>query len=80
MSQDERELRNDPNHIQLTSGDIAPLWGGYYGNSMVNCILKHFLHTVEDDDVKPVIEFALGLTKEHMEFKSKLFKDEEFPI
>ncbi|KRF11090.1 DUF3231 family protein [Paenibacillus sp. Soil787] len=73
MSQDEL-------HIQLTSGDIAPLWGGYLSDSMVNCVLKHFLQTVEDDEVKPVIEFALGLTIEHMEFTNKLFKVEQFPI
>ena len=54
--------------------------GRYLSDSMVNCVLKHFLHTVEDGEVKPIIEFALGLTTEHMEFKNKLFKDEEFPI
>lgn len=80
MSQDERILEKNPHHIQLTSGDIAPLWGGYLSDSMVNCVLKHFLHTVEDGDVKPIIEYALGLTTEHMEFSNKLFKDEKFPI
>ncbi|NRF91701.1 DUF3231 family protein [Paenibacillus frigoriresistens] len=66
--------------MQLTSGDIAPLWGGYFSDSMVNCVLKHFLHTVEDNEIKPIIEFALGLTIEHLEFTNKLFKEEEFPI
>lgn len=80
MSQDEMKLEKNPHHIQLTSGDIAPLWGGYLSDSMVNCVLKHFLHTVEDGDVKPIIEYALGLTTEHMEFSNKLFKDEKFPI
>ncbi|NOU89146.1 DUF3231 family protein [Paenibacillus sp. LMG 31460] len=73
-------MSQDEHHIQLTSGDIAPLWGGYLSDSMVNCVLKHFLHTVEDGDVKPIIEYALGLTTEHMEFSNKLFKDEKFPI
>lgn len=73
-------MSQDEHHIQLTSGDIAPLWAGYLSDSMVNYVLKHFLQTVEDGEVKPVIEFALGLTTEHMEFSNKLFKDEQFPI
>ncbi|WP_261305505.1 DUF3231 family protein [Paenibacillus andongensis] len=80
MSQDERKLEKDSHHIQLTSGDIAPLWAGYLSDSMVKGVLQHFLHTVEDVEVKPVIEFALGLTIEHMEFSAKLFNDEKFPI
>ncbi len=79
MSQDERNLEKKSDHIQLTSGDIAPLWGGCFSDSMVNCVLKHFLNTVEDNEVRPIIEFALGLTIEHLEFTNKLFKEEEFP-
>ncbi|TVY11451.1 DUF3231 family protein [Paenibacillus cremeus] len=66
--------------IRLTSGELTPLWTGYQGDSMANCVLKYFLNKVEDAEVKPIVEYALGLTEEHMEFKNSLFRNEKFPI
>lgn len=79
MTQDEKEMEKQ-HDIRLTSGELTPLWTGYLGDSMANCILKYFLNKVEDAEVKPIIEYALGLTEEHMEFKNKLFRNEKFPI
>ncbi|WP_342047280.1 DUF3231 family protein [Bacillus sp. OTU530] len=67
-------------NIRLTSSEIAPLWSGYLADSMANCVLKYFLNTVEDTEIKPIIEYALDLTGEHMEFKNRLFQNEKFPI
>lgn len=66
--------------IRLTSAEISSLWGGYIGDSMSNCVLRYFLATVEDAEVKPIIEYALGLTEEHITFKYELFKNEQFPV
>ncbi|AFC28632.1 DUF3231 family protein [Paenibacillus mucilaginosus] len=66
--------------IKLTSGEIAPLWTGYLGDSMANCVLHYFLRKVEDEEVRPILEYALSLTNEHMAFKDKLFRNEDFPI
>lgn len=67
-------------NIRLTSSEISPIWSGYLADSMANCVLRYFLNTVEDAEIKPVIEYALGLTEEHIGFKNKLFQNEGFPI
>jgi hypothetical protein len=79
MSQN-KEILEKERDIRLTSGELTPLWTGYLGDSMANCMLKYFLNKVEDAEVKPIVEYALGLTEEHMEFKNSLFKNEKFPI
>ncbi|KRF07157.1 hypothetical protein ASG89_17585 [Paenibacillus sp. Soil766] len=79
MTQDNTVI-DKKNDIRLTSGDLTPLWTGYFGDSMANCVLKYFLNKVEDAEVKPIVEYALGLTEEHMEFKNSLFENEKFPI
>ncbi|MGF7032208.1 hypothetical protein J2T17_003130 [Paenibacillus mucilaginosus] len=66
--------------IKLTSGELAPLWTGYLGDSMANRVLHYFLRKVEDDEVRPILEYALSLTNEHMTFMDKLFRSEGFPI
>ncbi|MBA2939099.1 DUF3231 family protein [Paenibacillus sp. CGMCC 1.16610] len=75
-----KEVLEKKHDIRLTSGELTPLWAGYQGDSMANCVLKYFLNKVEDAEVKPIVEYALGLTEEHMEFKNSLFKNEKFPI
>jgi len=67
-------------NIRLTSSEIAPIWSGYLTDSMANCVLRYFLSSVEDTEIKPIIEYAIGLTEEHIEFKNKLFQNEGFPI
>lgn len=66
--------------IPLTSGELASMWTGYLGDSMANCVLQYFLKKVEDPEVKPLLEHAFGLTSEHLEFKKKLFEQEQFPV
>ncbi|MCZ8518199.1 MULTISPECIES: DUF3231 family protein [Paenibacillus] len=67
-------------YIGLTSGEVAPLWTGYLGDSMANRVLHYFLRKVEDEEIRPMIEYALSLTNEHMAFKDKLFRNEGIPI
>nr|WP_263324596.1 DUF3231 family protein [Neobacillus sp. Marseille-Q6967] len=66
--------------IPLTSSEISALWGCYMGDSMSSCVLRYFLNTEEDEDIKALVKYALGLTEEHLAFISKLFQNEKFPI
>jgi hypothetical protein len=43
----------DKTNISLASSEIAGLWQNYISNSVALCMLKHFINTVEDADVKP---------------------------
>lgn len=80
MRQEETKTKKKLHDIRLTSGEITPLWTGYLGDSMTNCMLKYFLNKVEDAEVRPIVEYALGLTEEHIAFKNELFQNEKFPI
>ncbi|MDT8860379.1 DUF3231 family protein [Alkalihalobacillus sp. MEB130] len=68
------------NEMKLTSSEIGTLWSGYLADSMANCVLQYFLHNVEDTEIKPIIEYALGLTEEHLNYKNELFEKENFPV
>jgi len=64
----------------LTAAEIASLWAGYINNSMSTCLMKHFIYTVEDKEIKQVVEYACDLSLHYtMEIK-RIFEKENFPI
>jgi hypothetical protein len=65
---------------KLTSAEISMLWSTYIGDTMAICILKHFLHTYEDQDLKPILEYALESAQDHVIRIADLFKFEGIPI
>lgn len=67
-------------NVPLTAGELAPLWSGYLGDSMAHAVLRHFQATVQDPDILRIVEYALGLTEEHITFKNKLFTEEGITI
>lgn len=68
------------NKIPLVSSEIAGVWNSYMYDSMAKCMLKHFLNTVEDVDARPVLEYALNLSTEHIEVLTKFINQESLPI
>ncbi|RSD28997.1 DUF3231 family protein [Mesobacillus subterraneus] len=65
---------------KITSAEISMLWSTYIGDTMSICMLKHFLHTCEDEDIKPIIELALSYSTDHVIHISDIFKKEGIPI
>lgn len=65
---------------KLTSAEIAMLWSTYVGDTMAICILKHFLHTLEDQDIQPILEYALESAQDHVTSIADLFTIEGIPI
>lgn len=51
---------------QLTSSEIASIWTGYMNDSMSKCILSYFLKQIEDEDIRPVIQFAYDISFKHL--------------
>lgn len=68
------------NKINLTSAEIASLWSTYMSDSAAICITSHCLETVEDSEVKAEIEFALNVSKDHIDEIKKIFKMENYHI
>jgi len=66
--------------IQLTSAEIGTLWTTYMNDSMAVCALKYFLEKEKDTDIRPVIEYALGVSQKHIRDITGFFNKEDYPI
>ncbi|GEN47061.1 DUF3231 family protein [Alkalibacillus haloalkaliphilus] len=68
------------NNIKLTSGEITNLWAAYMDDSASICHLKYYLNTVEDTEVKSIIQYALDISQLHVDTISEIFTQENYPI
>lgn len=67
-------------NIRLTSAELASLWNSYMAENMAICILKYFINTVEDTQIKSQLEFALTLSENNKKELMTIFNSENFPI
>jgi len=63
--------------IRLTAGELAQLWIQYLNDSSSICILSFFLEKAEDEEIKPIIQFALELSKSHVEKITAILTEEK---
>ncbi|WP_129727451.1 DUF3231 family protein [Ectobacillus funiculus] len=68
------------NRIKLTSSEIAAIWTSYINNSMAKCILSYFLKDVEDEDIRPIVQFIYDTAITNLEKLTHLFKEEALPM
>ena len=66
-------------HTQLTSAEIASIWTSYMNDSMSKCVLGYFLKTVEDEEIKAVVQYAYDLSATHIEKLTTIFQEEQIP-
>ena len=66
--------------IRITSTEGAQLWAQYLNDGGSICILTYFLEKCEDAEIKPVIEYALELSKKHIEKLTSFFTEEKYAI
>lgn len=66
--------------VMITSAELAQLWSQYMNDSGSACVLTFFLEKVEDPEIKPIIEFALQLSKNHIEKLTVFFNEEDYPV
>lgn len=67
-------------NIRLTSAELSGLWTSYLTDSMSICVLRYFLQKVTDSEIKPVLEHALNLSKEHLEAIKNIYDEENLPL
>ena len=67
-------------NIRLTSAELSSLWTTYLSDEMSICVFKYFLNKVNDTEIKPIIEHAMKLSKEHVEIIKNIFTAEGIPI
>ncbi|MBU8880050.1 DUF3231 family protein [Bacillus sp. FJAT-29790] len=66
--------------VGLTSAEIANIWAKYQNDTMAICVLKYALSTVQDTDIRSVLEFSLQLSQSHVEQLTAMFNEEQLPI
>jgi hypothetical protein len=63
--------------IRLTAGELGQLWIQYLNDSASICILSFFLDKAEDEEIKPLIQFALELSQSHIQKISAILTEEK---
>ena len=70
----------DKTNIHLTAPEMAGLWTQYINDTLAVCTISYFLEKVEDEEVRPIIEWTLDTAKENVSIMQELFQKEDFPI
>ncbi|WP_042224605.1 DUF3231 family protein [Oceanobacillus manasiensis] len=65
---------------RLNSSEISVIWSTIQNNSFSICVLEYFLAKVEDPDVKPVLNFALDISKKNFKMSKDILKKSSHPI
>jgi hypothetical protein len=66
--------------VKITSAELTQLWSQYLNDSGSVCVLTFFLEKAEDPEIKQVIEFALQLSKTHIQKLHTFFNEEKYPV
>lgn len=68
------------NTIRLTAAEVASLWGQYQADTMVSCVFTHFLHTVQDAEIRPLITYAMQESQKHIRTIKEIFVKDSYPV
>ncbi|MCM3690684.1 DUF3231 family protein [Neobacillus niacini] len=66
--------------VKITSAELAQIWAQYMNDSGSICVLTFFLEKAEDSEIKQIVEFALQLSKTHIEKLTAFFNEEKFAV
>jgi hypothetical protein len=66
--------------VKITSAELAQLWAQFMNDSGSKCVLSFFLEKAEDPEISSVIEFALRLSKTHIEKLTAIFDKEDYAV
>jgi hypothetical protein len=70
----------DKTKIPLTAAEMSALWMQYINDTLAVCMNRYFLENVEDEEIRPIIDWTLKVSKENISIMQELFKRDEFPI
>lgn len=64
----------------LTAAEVSALWLQYLGDSMAICVYKYFLNIVENEEIRPILEFSLQLAESHVAKITEFLKSANYPV
>lgn len=47
---------------------------------MVSCVFRHFIAKLEDQELRPILEYARQQSQDHVRVINDIFEEEKFPI
>ncbi|MCM3765545.1 DUF3231 family protein [Neobacillus niacini] len=72
--------RETSHYVRLTAPEIANIWTQYQNDTMAICVYTYMLEIVQDDSIRPILEYALSLANGHIPVIKEYFTAEKFPI
>jgi hypothetical protein len=70
----------DKTKIRLTAAEMSGFWTQYLSDTLAVCVGRYFLEKVEDEEIRPVIEFTLDVANGNITIMQELFEKENFPV
>jgi len=70
----------DATKLPLVSSEIAGLWNSYISDTMIVCVLKHFLNNVEDSETRALLQQTSDLSSSHIQELTNIFNQEKLTI
>lgn len=69
----------DKTNIRLNAAEMSGLWAQYINDTLSVCVNSYFLEKVEDEEIRPVIEWTLETAKGNISIMQELFQKGNFP-
>ncbi|MGM0878302.1 MAG: DUF3231 family protein [Bacillota bacterium] len=73
-------MENINHNVRLSSSELAALWTQFQNDSLTICFIDHSLKNVVDQDIREVLELAIGLSKSHIEKIKEFFNQDNYPF
>ncbi|MGJ7913420.1 DUF3231 family protein [Neobacillus sp. LXY-1] len=73
-------MNNKNEIVKLTCGEISALWGTYINDSVVICLMAHFIETCSDPDILPLLKKTRNIAEQHMIEVEHLFIKEQIAV
>ncbi|WP_163527402.1 DUF3231 family protein [Halobacillus ihumii] len=73
-------MENGKDNVRLNASELANLWTQYQSDSMSIQVISYFIEKTEDQEIRKILEFAVGLSKSHVEKITEFFNAAVFPV
>ncbi|WP_449537503.1 DUF3231 family protein [Ferdinandcohnia sp. Marseille-Q9671] len=67
-------------NIRLSSSEISGLWTTFIQGSMTVCLIKYFLHHLEDEEIRPLLKESFRIYSTQIKDIKQIFTEERIPI
>lgn len=71
---------SSPEHIKLTSSEMASLWDAYINHTHSSCVLQYFIAKAEDTEVLEVLNLTYNIVQNEQENCKQLLQVANVPI